>query len=230
MDVDLDYIIPALREHAVPIDSVKPDVDNPRVHSTDNIADIRGSLQEFGQHQPIIVNKNTNVIIAGHGRVEAAKSMGWDFIAAVFVDEDEAQSAARAIADNATGDTSEWSMPDLSKMFGKIATPESGELRHLFDSLQYQIETGADPKEAKDKTSSDTGDMAKKVEIINAMELKPHEHYDYVVVLARSTHEWNVLVDRLGLAKVDATAGKSKLGIGRAVAASKLLELLGGDD
>jgi len=59
------------------------------------------------------------------------------------------------------------------------------------------------------------------------MELRPHEHYDFVIVLARTTMEWNRLVELLGLQEVSCP-GRTKLttGIGRGIPARRLIELL----
>ncbi len=59
-----------------------------------------------------------------------------------------------------------------------------------------------------------------------AMELLPHEHYDYVIVLARSTQEWARLTELLGLGKVKLFHGT--IGVGRGVPASKLIAMLEG--
>jgi hypothetical protein len=59
---------------------------------------------------------------------------------------------------------------------------------------------------------------------VPGMALQPHEHYDYVIVLATTTHEWNVLRDRLDLPVVQR---RGKMGMGHAIRADKLIELLG---
>lgn len=61
------------------------------------------------------------------------------------------------------------------------------------------------------------------------IDLLPHEHYDYVVVLARTTQEWGVLVELLGLEEVRDVKVRNKkmgVGLGRAVEAGKLIEIL----
>lgn len=65
-----------------------------------------------------------------------------------------------------------------------------------------------------------SGGKAKEIE---GMALEPHEHYDYLVVLAQSSHEWNVLCDRLGLKPEQRRA---KMGTARAIRATRLLEKL----
>ena len=59
---------------------------------------------------------------------------------------------------------------------------------------------------------------------VPGMALQPHEHYDYLVVLASTTHEWNVLCDRLDLPVIKR---RSRMGTAHAVRADKLIELLG---
>lgn len=63
------------------------------------------------------------------------------------------------------------------------------------------------------------------------MELVPHEHYDYVIVLARNTHEWNRLCELLGLGIVRRGRGNfQRIGVGRGIEAAKLIELLTAKD
>jgi hypothetical protein len=59
---------------------------------------------------------------------------------------------------------------------------------------------------------------------VPGMALQPHEHYDYLVILASTTHEWNVLCDRLDLPVVKR---RKSMGIGHAIRADKLIEMLG---
>jgi hypothetical protein len=57
------------------------------------------------------------------------------------------------------------------------------------------------------------------------MELRPHEHYDYVIVLARNTQEWNRLVELLDLQTI---RRRGRIGAARGLPAQKLIELLEG--
>ena len=58
----------------VDIDKLIPYVNNARTHSKEQITKLRSSLREFGFINPIIIDENFNVI-AGHGRICAAKAM-----------------------------------------------------------------------------------------------------------------------------------------------------------
>ena len=59
----------------VPVADLKPYGANARVHSPKQVAEIAASIRIFGFNNPILVDK-TGSIIAGHGRVAAAKMLG----------------------------------------------------------------------------------------------------------------------------------------------------------
>jgi DNA modification methylase len=106
-------IVDSLKPLCVPIDSVKPDPKNARNHPDINLSALRKSLDAYGQRKPIIVNKETGIIEAGNGMWEVAKSLGWSEIAAVFVEDSSEAAAGYAIADNRTGDLSEFNLAQL---------------------------------------------------------------------------------------------------------------------
>ena len=69
---------------------------------------LRASIREFGFINPVIVDKDLN-IIAGHGRVQAAKLEGIDKVPCLLVDYlTEAQKKAYILADNRISDDAEW--------------------------------------------------------------------------------------------------------------------------
>jgi DNA modification methylase len=84
----------------VSIDKLIPYINNARTHSPEQINKLRSSLREFGFINPVIVDKDYN-IIAGHGRVIAAKAENFTEVPCVLVDHlTEAQKKAYIIADN----------------------------------------------------------------------------------------------------------------------------------
>lgn len=84
----------------VEIGKLIPYINNARTHSEDQITKLRSSLREFGFINPVIIDKEYN-IIAGHGRVKAAKAEGIKEVPCVLVDHlTEAQKKAYIIADN----------------------------------------------------------------------------------------------------------------------------------
>ncbi|MFM1581385.1 site-specific DNA-methyltransferase [Helcococcus bovis] len=84
----------------VDINKLVPYVNNARTHSSEQINKLRSSIREFGFINPIIIDKDYGVI-AGHGRIMAAKEEGIKEIPCVFVDHlNEAQKKAYILADN----------------------------------------------------------------------------------------------------------------------------------
>ena len=92
----------------VPIDKLVPYQNNARTHSPEQIAKLRSSLREFGFVNPVIIDKDYGVI-AGHGRIEAAREEGIKEVPCVFADHlTEAQKKAYIIADNRMAMDAGW--------------------------------------------------------------------------------------------------------------------------
>ena len=84
----------------VPIGKLVSYVNNARTHSKEQITKLRSSLREFGFVNPVIIDREFNVI-AGHGRILAAKEENIEQVLCVFVDyPTEAQKKAYILADN----------------------------------------------------------------------------------------------------------------------------------
>lgn len=92
----------------VPIEKLVPYVNNARTHSPEQINKLRSSLREFGFINPVIIDRDYGVI-AGHGRILAAKEEGIKEIPCVFADHlTEAQKKAYIIADNRMAMDAGW--------------------------------------------------------------------------------------------------------------------------
>jgi len=90
------------------IDDLIPYVNNARTHSKEQITKIRSSLREFGFVNPILIDKNKN-IIAGHGRLVAAKEEGIKEVPCVLVEHlTEVQKKAYILADNRLALAADW--------------------------------------------------------------------------------------------------------------------------
>ena len=85
-----------------------PYVNNARTHSAEQINKLRSSLREFGFINPVIIDRDFNVI-AGHGRIEAAKAEGISEVPCVFADYlTPAQKKAYILADNRMAMDAGW--------------------------------------------------------------------------------------------------------------------------
>lgn len=91
-----------------PIESLTPYIGNARKHSRKQIAQIARSISEFGFSNPVLVDENC-MILAGHGRVEAARSLGLDQIPCVAIERlTESQKRAFILADNRLAQSATW--------------------------------------------------------------------------------------------------------------------------
>lgn len=98
------------RMELVNINELIPYVNNARTHSKDQIIKLRSSLREFGFVNPVLIDKDKN-IIAGHGRVMAAKEEGISEVPCVLVEHlTDAQKKAYILADNKLALDAGWDM------------------------------------------------------------------------------------------------------------------------
>jgi hypothetical protein len=91
----------------VPLAEIKPYWRNPR-HNQGAIAAVKKSIEDYGYNQPLVLDEN-RVIIVGHTRYKVLLHLGYtavDCIIATHLSEEEAKEYR--IADNASGEQSEW--------------------------------------------------------------------------------------------------------------------------
>jgi len=102
------------------INDLVPYARNSRTHSEEQVTQIASSIREFGFTNPVIID-NQNNIIAGHGRVLAAKKLGIDEVPCVVVTGwTEAQKKAYVIADNKLALNAGWDEKMLSLEFDEL--------------------------------------------------------------------------------------------------------------
>lgn len=99
----------------VTLEKLVPYVNNAKIHSEEQVTMIASSIREFGFLSPVLIDRDFN-IIAGHGRVMAAKKLDMESVPCVFVEGlTEAQRKAYILADNRIGELADWDM-DLVNM------------------------------------------------------------------------------------------------------------------
>lgn len=125
-----------LRVQYMPLSDLKPYDKNPRDNSK-AVARVAKSLTEFGWKQPLVVDKDM-VIIVGHTRYQAAKSLGMDSVPVVVADDLPPEKVrAYRLADNKTSDFSIWDNKLL--------------LEELSDLSEFDVFTGFDESEQFDR-------------------------------------------------------------------------------
>ena len=110
----------------VPIDAVRPDPANVMRHPPSHIDALAASLVAFGFDQPILARRN-GLIIAGHGRLLAARQVGMTHVPVVYTDLDGIDAARRMIGDN---------------RLAALAEPDTGALAELLRQLQAEDALG----------------------------------------------------------------------------------------
>jgi ParB-like chromosome segregation protein Spo0J len=91
-----------------PVDTLIPYINNSRTHSDSQVAQIAASIKEFGWTNPILVD-GENGIIAGHGRLMAARKLGYTEVPTIELkDLTETQRKAYIIADNRLALNAGW--------------------------------------------------------------------------------------------------------------------------
>ncbi len=90
------------------VEKLIPWARNPRTHSDAQVAQIAASIAEFGFNSPILVDSKAG-ILAGHGRLLAARKLGLTEVPVIVLDHlTEAQKRAYIIADNKLAENAEW--------------------------------------------------------------------------------------------------------------------------
>jgi DNA modification methylase len=108
----------------LPIDVVRPYPRNARTHSRAQIAQIAESIRAFGFTNPVLVDDH-NEIIAGHGRLEAARSLGMEGVPAIRLPHlSAAQKRALRLADNKIAENAGWDLDLLAIELGDLSEME----------------------------------------------------------------------------------------------------------
>ena len=124
----------------VAVDQIKPHPHNPRTHSKKQIRQIADSIQAVGFAAPVVIDED-GVLLAGHGRLEAAKLVGLKRIPAVVIEGlSEARKRALLLADNRIAQSAGWDRERLADEL--ISLPEL----LVEDGLDISV-TGFEPAE-----------------------------------------------------------------------------------
>jgi DNA modification methylase len=142
-----------------PIAELRLDPNNPHLHTKKQIRQIARSIETFGFNVPVLIDANCQ-LIAGHGRVLAAKLLGVTHVPTIRIEHlNEAQKRAFMIADNRLTENSEWDERLLAEQFKALAVLELdfslevtgfeiGEIDMKIDSLTPASRSVNDPADA----------------------------------------------------------------------------------
>lgn len=121
-----------LTAELVPIDSISP---HPRNGRRGNIPKIAESLSHNGQYKPIVVQRSTNLVIAGNHTYKAAVGLGWMKINVTWADVSDEEALRIMIADNATSDAASNDEDAITSILEELTKTDLGLLGTGIDDI-----------------------------------------------------------------------------------------------
>ncbi len=125
-----------MQVRTVPLKDLQEDPQNVRVHDSKNLGAIRRSLVEFGQVEPLVVQKSSGLVIGGNGRLSVMRELGWLDVQVVELDLDGTKAKALALALNRTGELADWDYKALQQTLQLLQEEET----NLVDDLGWTPE------------------------------------------------------------------------------------------
>lgn len=195
----------------VPAKSLRHNPKNWRTHSEYQKSAVSAALERIGFIGPLIVREKDGELelIDGHLRSDVSDGE----VPVVVVDlNDEEMKIALATYDPLTelAGKDEDLLAELITDIDSFEDMENADLRKLLSDLMGKM---AKKDEEEQENEHDVPGMA----------LQPHEHYDYLVVLASTAHDWNVLLGKL---KLEPQKRRNRMGTARGIRAEVLLEYI----
>ena len=118
----------------IDIELLKPYKNNARKHQQEDIDTIKASIREFGMNDPIGIWSDKNIIVEGHGRLQALKELGETVAPCIRLDHlTDEQRRAYALAHNKTAELSEWNYELLDSELSDILDIDMSEFGFEFE-------------------------------------------------------------------------------------------------
>lgn len=138
----------------LPIDRVKPYARNAKRHPQEQIDEIKASIKRFGMDDPIGIWGKENLIVEGHGRLEACKQLGIPTVPCIRLDHlTKEERKAYTLAHNKTNMDSGWDFTALDQELAEIVDVDMSEFG--FGALNSFIEENEPPKTFKEFTGEE---------------------------------------------------------------------------
>lgn len=135
------------------LDQINEYENNPRANDM-AVESVASSIREFGFKVPIVVDRD-NVIVAGHTRVMAARSLGMEKVPAIVADDlSPEQVKAYRLADNKTAELADWDFSKLEEELLSIA-----EMDLSFEMADFGFEEPKDPRVGEGQSAPKEYDM-----------------------------------------------------------------------
>jgi thiamine phosphate synthase YjbQ (UPF0047 family) len=181
------------------INQLKPNPNNPRIHSKEQLHKLQRSMKKFGFVSPVLVDRDGH-IVAGHGRVEAAKAIGMKQVPTICLDHlTEAELSVLMIADNRLTELGEWNERLLAEQFKILSEldldmelEETGfEMGEIDVILEHHSAASTDEEDAADELP----DLNPQIEVVQRNDAWLLNRHRIVCGNAVDEHIYSLLMD-----------------------------------
>ncbi len=201
----------------VPTSELQSNPKNWRLHPKIQQEALKGLLAEVGYADALLARETPDgklMLIDGHLRAETTPD---SLVPVLILDVDESEADKLLATLDPLAALAETDSGKLKELMREVETANV-ELQLMLERL---VDASLDHDDSSDPSRNPP---------LERMELQPYEHYDYVLVLARTTHEWHMLCEKLEIERVDSgvteTGTLKKVGVGRCISATRVLERL----
>jgi hypothetical protein len=198
-----------------------PNPRNPRFHDMHQKEVVQNLLENIGYAGALIAFEHEDGLMLVDGALR--QSLDPEQVVPVLIT-DLSQDEADTLLATFDASTNLATFDDdlMSPLLDGIDT-DSAEMRRFLTDLNPL--PSADMPESTNAADAHEGDLDEEYDhTVDGMDLNPHEHYDYLVVMATNSHEWNVMLAKLGLKPMPQRRGR--MATARAIRASQLLKCL----
>ena len=137
---------------SVEVGLLVPYANNAKIHGKNQLEMLKKSILEFGFLTPCLIDKDYN-LIAGHGRVMAAKALGMKEVPCVFVEGlSEQQRRAYILADNRLGELGEW---DMDLVFEELSSLNDMDFDVSLTGFDFDNMNNQEPEAEEDDFEED---------------------------------------------------------------------------
>ena len=127
----------------VDIDSLVEWEHNPRIN-TEAISKVARSIERFGFASPVIAREEDRMVIAGHTRIAAARSLGLSTIPVRFMKLSRTEAELLAIADNKLGEISDWNEDMLKDILATLPENDLDDIGFSSEEIEEYLNLDLD--------------------------------------------------------------------------------------
>ena len=140
----------------VPVSELKPNPRNPNTHPSRQIELLAKNIQYFGFRHPITVSKRSGLIVAGHGRLAAARELGLQLVPVDYQDfASESDEMAVLIADNRLAELASIDLNSLEGIIDELKIDGFDTLLTGFDEADLESLLQGDDTPSDEETVED---------------------------------------------------------------------------